>query len=481
MNTTSLRAAIYARISDDREGEEKGVSRQLEDCRARAETLGLEIAGTFVDNDISASTRSSKRRPAYAEMLERAKAGEFGTILAYSNSRLTRRPRELEDLIVLHERHGVSVRTVVSGDDDLGTADGRMVARIKASVDAAEAERTGERVARAQAQAAAAGFPAPAIGYGYRRVDGKVVVNREEAAIVREATRRLFAGETLRSIAADLNTRGIESPRRTKGARSWSGTTLRQMLRRESLAGLRRYRGEIVRGDDGQPVKGSWEPILTVDEHERLVALFNDPVRKAAYNGRTPVHLLSGIAKCGLCGGTMKRLPGRVTRGKAQPSAYACAACHKVRRKQETLDDVVTGLVIERLSRPDAIELFATGDPAEATAARDLIATLDARLSNAGDLFAEGSIDAAQLRRITEKIRREREGAERALAAALPPALPVEITSGNIAAAWDTWPMDTKRTIVKHLLEITVLPIGPGKGRVFDPSWIRVDWVSDPT
>lgn len=56
------------------------------------------MVAVCVDNDVSASTKSRKPRLQYAEMLTRARAGEFGAILAYSNSRLTRRPREFEDL-----------------------------------------------------------------------------------------------------------------------------------------------------------------------------------------------------------------------------------------------------------------------------------------------------------------------------------------------------------------------------------------------
>ena len=143
-----LRAAIYARLSRDREGTERGVERQEADSRLLAERLGYEVVAVYVDNDVSASTKSRKPRPQYAEMLTRARAGEFGAILAYSNSRLTRRPREFEDLIDLAERHGVRIVTVVSGEDNLATADGRMIARLKASIDVGEAERTAERAQR---------------------------------------------------------------------------------------------------------------------------------------------------------------------------------------------------------------------------------------------------------------------------------------------------------------------------------------------
>src|SRR3954454_22141522 len=157
--TNSRKAAIYCRISDDRNGERAGVQDQERRCRALAKQHGLTVVGApYVDNDIGASTRSRKKsRAAYDQMIHAVEAGEFGVVLAYSNSRLTRRLAELEDLIQLHERTGVVFMTVVSGNDNLSTADGRMVARIKASVDSAEAERIGERVAAARERQAKAG------------------------------------------------------------------------------------------------------------------------------------------------------------------------------------------------------------------------------------------------------------------------------------------------------------------------------------
>ena len=49
-----LAAAIYARISRDREGAGLGVERQEADCRALAERLGWDVVAVYVDNDISA-------------------------------------------------------------------------------------------------------------------------------------------------------------------------------------------------------------------------------------------------------------------------------------------------------------------------------------------------------------------------------------------------------------------------------------------
>ena len=107
--------------------------------------------------------------------------------------------REVEDLIELHNRYGTRLHTVVSGDDDLSTADGRMTARIKASVDAAEAERTSERARRAKQQAAVEGRhrggPRP---FGWES-DG-MTVRESEARVLLEATRGVLAGRTLAAL-----------------------------------------------------------------------------------------------------------------------------------------------------------------------------------------------------------------------------------------------------------------------------------------
>src|SRR6476469_4142823 len=100
-------AAVYVRISDDVEGRALGVARQTDDGSALAASLGCSVVKVYSDNDISASTLSKKTRPEYEALLTDVRAGRVRVVIAYSNSRLTRRPRELEDLIDLHRETGV--------------------------------------------------------------------------------------------------------------------------------------------------------------------------------------------------------------------------------------------------------------------------------------------------------------------------------------------------------------------------------------
>lgn len=459
-------AAIYCRISYDRTGEGLGVERQEQECRALAERLGLTVDAVYVDNDISAT--SGVARPAFDELL----ASKPAAIVAWHQDRLLRLTRDLERVISLN----VPVYTVTAGTLELSTPSGRAVARTVAAWSQYEGEQKAVRQKSANDQRAMAGMPAGQVGYGFARVNGAVVAVPEQVAAIREAVRRVLAGDSLRAVCLDFQTRGIPTP--GKGA-AWNTTTLRQLLLRESLAGLRRHRGAVV---------GEMHPdvprIITVDTHDRLKALLNDPKRRVSPIGRAPKYLLGGIARCGRCGGAMARLVGRMATTKSggtkrQPPAYACSECHRVRRKQEFVDAVVEGVLIARLTAPDAAGLFAHGDSGAAADARAALDAVQARLSNAADAFAAGSLEVDQLTRITTQLRAEKERLEGVLQRALPPAVPADIVGPHAAERWHGLSMDAKRNVVRMLMRVTILP--SGSGRSFDPESVQIEWLSEAT
>src|SRR5690242_17793608 len=98
--------AIYARISQDRDGTGLGVQRQLEDCRAEAAQLGWAVAEEYVDDDVSAY--SGKKRPAYSRMLDDIAEGRRDAIVTWHMDRLHRQPMELEQLLRVCSRAGVT-------------------------------------------------------------------------------------------------------------------------------------------------------------------------------------------------------------------------------------------------------------------------------------------------------------------------------------------------------------------------------------
>ncbi|WP_136053580.1 recombinase family protein [Microbacterium sp. K5D] len=467
---------IYSRVSLDRTGEALAVARQEQECRALAERLGFNVVAVYSDNDISAT--SGKVRPCFETMLK----ANPTAIIAWHQDRLLRLTRDLERVIALN----VPVYTVTAGTLDLTTPAGRAVARTVAAWSQYEGEQKATRQVSANVQRAVNGVHTGRVGYGYRREGTAVVLDDTEAATIRAAVRRVLHGESLRAICKDLDARAIPTPGR--GAQ-WNSTTLKQLLLRPSLAGLTVHRGQVVgRTPDLSP------RVIDEDTHERLKAALTDPLRRTAPVGRAPKYLLGGIARCGrptgalddegeplLCGGVMVRAVGRKTTTKTggtkrQPPSYVCSECYRVRRIQDLVDRVVEGIVVGRLEMPDAAQLFATGDPVALQEARDSIEAIDARLANAADMFAAGTIDAAQLTRITERLRRDRAQAASALDAALPPAIPADLVGANARPVWDGLSMDVKRAVVETLVTVTILP--SGSGTAFDPDTVQVVWRS---
>lgn len=452
---------IYTRVSLDRTGEALAVARQEKEARALAKSLGLRVVKVYSDNDISAT--SGKVRPGFEAMLEARPTA----IVAWHQDRLLRLTRDLERVIALN----VPVYTVTAGTLDLTTPAGRAVARTVAAWSQYEGEQKATRQVAANVQRAANGVHQGSVGYGYRREGAGLVLDATEAATVREAMRRVLDGESLRAVCKDFDSRQIPTPGR--GAR-WNSTTLKQLLLRPSLAGLTVHRGQVVGRSPADSPR-----VIDEDTHERIKAVLTDPARRTAPAGRSPKYLLGGIARCGRCGGVMGRAVGRMTTTKAggvkrQPPSYVCKECFRVRRKQSDVDALVEGIVVGRLQMPDAAQLFTTGDPGALQEARDTIEALDARLANAADLYATGGIDAAQLARITERLRADRGQAEAAVVAALPAAVPAELVGANARQVWDGLSMDVKRAVVDTLVSVTVLVAGSGK--TFDPNSVQVRW-----
>jgi site-specific DNA recombinase len=295
MTKTPKRAVIYTRISRDDSGEGVANQRQEEDCRKLADLRGWEVVG--VEADISISGYSGKDRPAWNRVLGMIRAGEVDLVLAWHMDRMTRSMVDLETLIVLAEEHGVGISTV-TGDIDLTSDVGRMVARILAAVARAEVERKGARQKRANEQRArqgefrSSGFRA----FGYT-LQGEIV--EKEAALIREAAEDVLNGAPLRAIVRRWNELKVPTSRTRKNMSGWTHNSVRSILLNPRNAGIATYNGEVVG-------KGNWEPIISEETHILLVATLTDPARtKGDENralGNKPRNLLSGIAVCGECG-----------------------------------------------------------------------------------------------------------------------------------------------------------------------------------
>lgn len=460
-------AAIYVRQSLDPTGEEAAVLRQRAECEALCAERGWDVAEVYSDNDKSAS--NGKPRPNYQRLFREIGTGRFSVIVAWHPDRLHRRPRELEDFIDLIEAHKIKVETVRAGHWDLSTPSGRVVARTLGAIARFEVEQKSDRQKAGNRQRALAGAPHSSPNpFGYRREalteDGKVkgatlaVVPREAEAL-RRGYELLLSGGTLYGIAADWNAAGL----RTSANRPWTGHTVRRRLVQPVYAGFVVYDGEHLGS-------GNWEPLVEEDTWRSAIALLSDPERRTStdYARR---YMLSGLALCGVEGCTGKVSTGRSHRGKR---TYVCIAKH-LARAAEPVDELITTLVLERLSRDDARKLLHDDSTSDTTALRDKAQALRVRADDLVVMFSDGSMSRRQFELANAKLTAELQRLESQLAYTHRTDVLSEIVGKDVAQVWQRLSVDRRRAIVGELMTVTLTP--PGRGKMtLDPTTVHVTW-----
>jgi len=448
---------VYVRISSDVTGEGLGVGRQEADCRAFADRHGWEVGQVYSDND--ASAYSGKPRPGYEQLLKDIETGTVRTLVAWHTDRLHRSPKELERFIDLAERTGLRVETVKAGRLDLASASGRAMARTLGAWARFESEHKSDRIRRKLAENAAAGRPHGGMRpYGWE--PDKRTIRESEAAVIREAYQRVLAGEPIRALVRDFNSRGLSNA----SGGEWKHTTLLGVLRNARQAGLRIHHGEV--GGDAD-----WAGIVPPETWRAVERVLSDPSRVTTPGRAGRLNLLSGIATCAVCGAPLRVGHSRNVK------AYRCVAGAHVSRTRDPLERFITQVVVERLGRPDAARLLVPEDDGGAREAAELAAErVRQRLDDAAVSFAAGRLTTRQLEVITGTLRPELAALE---AAAAPPpdraaVLGALVGAGDVAAVWERTPPDSQRAVVSLLMEIRV---GRGRrGPGFDPFGITIEW-----
>jgi len=461
----------YLRISDDPEGLELGVLRQYEDIHELAFHRKIRLIEIYCDNDIGASTRSKKPRPDYSEMIACAQVGEFKWILGYSNSRLTRRPMELEDLIVLHEQAGTKLLTKVSGEADLATADGRMMARVMAAFDAGEAERTGERVARKHVELAQKGELCGGIRpFGW--LDDQTTVDPIEAGYINDAANMLLEGTATQGVIVRVwNELGMFTP----FGNPWRQTTFRKMLQKPRLAGIRVHLQEIQYDEHGKPVMGVWEPIMEIGKWERLRALLSERPgagKKKPRKGAVK-YLAIGLIRCGKCMSWMYGSPGSEKKPLLKYQCTGQVDCSGMSVSMVQVDRHIQQLVLAKIhaSKLPEVSQDTTWEKEEALRAlrtdkRDMMDALTARrLSAATVIPAVEDLDAQIAVLDAERDEWMNSLQERPTA--------LEVT--DVDEFEEAYSLMQRRAILRKWL--TAVVVQPGrKGYRFDPERIEPVW-----
>lgn len=337
-----MRIGGYARLSFDDENTGYGVQRQAEDIQALARRKDWDLVEIYTDSNVSAYKKGIVR-PEFERMVADLESGRIQGITAYDLDRVARQPRDLERLIDIYDSRPGLVFATVSGEIDLSKSDGRLMARVMISFANKSSADTARRVARAQLQRAQQGKVAGGghRPYGYER--DNVTVVPAEAAVIREAADRILAGDSLISVCKSFD--GLY-PTPGKSVK-WNRTVLRKILLNPRIAGLRSYKGSVLMGDDGSPVKAIWEPIVSVETWEQLTTVLTDASRNLNGGRVDRKYLLSGLLRCP-CGAKMT---GAMSKGVPEYRCPTDRGCGRTQRKARALDEYVEKELLDYLER----------------------------------------------------------------------------------------------------------------------------------
>ena len=221
----ATRAIGYVRVSTEQQAE-TGVSldAQAEKIRAMAVVQDAQLVDIVTDAGASAKDLN---RDGLARVLALVDKRQVDVVIVAKLDRLTRSVRDLGELLERFERRGVSLVSVAESLDT-GTAAGRLVLNVMASVSQWEREVIGERTREALAHKKARGERIGTVPFGYTLADdGRTLVEQadEQAILVRIRDCRA-AGYSLRAIAEELNRQGLS----TRSGAAWQHQYVRNLV-----------------------------------------------------------------------------------------------------------------------------------------------------------------------------------------------------------------------------------------------------------
>lgn len=325
-----MKVALYARYSSDNQ-RDASIADQLRICREHAGKQGWVIVEEYSDHAISGA---SLLRPGIQALMADALAGRFDLVLSEAMDRLS---RDQEDIAGLFKRMGYAgVKIITLSEGEVS----HLHVGLKGTMNALFLKDLADKTRRGLRGRVEAGKSGGGNSYGYdvvKQIDGNGepirgdrAINEATSAIVCRIFRDYASGKSAKRIATELNRDGIQAP--TGG--EWGFSTIngnpkrgtgilnneiyigrlvwnRQRFVKDPDTGKRQARLNpesewitqevpelrIVEDALWEEVKARQHSVKA--EHSREDDCPTNPLSKY----RRPKYLLSGLTKCGCCGG----------------------------------------------------------------------------------------------------------------------------------------------------------------------------------
>ncbi|MBE0564603.1 MAG: recombinase family protein [Krumholzibacteria bacterium] len=331
VKTKTVRCAAYTRKSTEEglQQEFNTLDAQRESCEAYVTSQKAEgwvcLPDHYDDGGFSGGTLE---RPALDRLLSDIAAGQVDCVVVYKVDRLSRSLLDFSRLVEVFDAHGVSF---VSVTQPINTADstGRLMLNILLSFAQFEretiADRTRDKMSAARRRGKWTGG-LPVLGYDIHPDGGRLVVNEDEAPMVREMFSLYQTHRSLSKVAAELQRRGWTTKSWTtrKGTHRpggpWSKSTLARHLANVTYAGMVNHKGQTYDGEHDPIV-----PKRLFDEVQEILAGNLTTGRHKARNRYGA--LLRGLVRCQACGTAYVATAAR--KGNTVYRYYTCSGAQK--------------------------------------------------------------------------------------------------------------------------------------------------------
>jgi site-specific DNA recombinase len=319
-----MRAALYVRVSTDRQQQAQTIEQQVTQLKAYAAAHeGWAVAEEHVFRD-DGHSGARLDRPGLDALRDHAARAAFDVVLVTAPDRLAR--NFVHQMVVLEELERRGVRVVLIDRPASDDPHARLVTQIRGAV--AEYERTliADRMRRGRQARLRSGqlLPWTRAPYGYRlhpqrpRDPAAVQIDPVAAVVVQELFAAYAAGGvTLHTLAAQLTRRRVPTP---TGKPVWRPNSIRQLLtnpayKGQAASGRRRTTPARQRKSALEPVgrgvstrahpSQEWimvpVPALVAAEQFDLVQRRLASNQQSARRSTTHPYLLRGLVSCGLC------------------------------------------------------------------------------------------------------------------------------------------------------------------------------------
>lgn len=450
----------FLRVSQDPTGRERSPDEQLDDLRLDADTEGFELHPEAYSETASASKHAKKARKDFDRLITDLRGGTFGAdgLALWESSRGSRQMHEWVLLLDLMAEQGL-VAWVHLHERILDPRKPRDRKTLLEDGIASEYEAslTSVRVTRTAGKIAAKGLPYGKIPFGYRREyevlsNGKRIITAQvpdevEAPLVKELYERILKGHTMWAIADDWSRRGIT----TRTGKPFTQGHLRSLALQPTYAGWRLHapgvRGRRHLGMEGTRSEGTWEGLVSRKDFLTVTRILTDASRRTWKPGGAR-HLLSMIAKCGVCGEVLTVI---MKRGAER---YRCGKNGCVLITKDSLEEYAVDRLLAYLSRKEVYTALLHDDEAaskELGAIEEQLAELrrdrdEAEAEMPADKFEQKAL-ANRLRGLAERIEQlEARQAE----LFTPSVLRGLITPGaDVRERWDAAEFSTQRAVAR--------------------------------